>query len=150
MTREMMMNDDDEKTVRRGVPVEERTRVVARGVAHEVEPERESTRLRAASPERFDERALAGTSHAEAGLRVARVPGPEVDAARYGVRREPLTVPVTRTETPETSSPVRPRAGAAPVSGSRRRVSLTVTLGVGALAVAIVVAAILFVVGITA
>jgi hypothetical protein len=142
MTREMMMNEEDEKTVLRETPIDDRTRAVARDV--------DATQLRSVRPEAGGHSRPSDTDPEPTHARLAQVPGAVVDDARYGVRRDPLTVSVRRAESPLETVSSRPRDVDARAARTSRRSSAPMILGVSAFAVMLVIAAIVFVVWITA
>lgn len=139
------MTEDDEKTrLRRDRDVDERTRAVSR--------EGDETQLRVRrGPSSPPPRASRPVDAGGDSGRTAHVPGAVVDHGSYGVRRDPLTVPVQRTTPagPHTAHANAP-ADAAAGRGRRGRGSMLVILGVGGFAALLIVATILLVVWVTA
>jgi len=118
---------DDEPTVMRGSePDDGATRAVSRDLG--------ATRLRRGPSD--DAPRIAGPAVPPAAGRTAYVPADEADHARYGIRREPLTVPVTR-------APAAAPVAREDVAVVRRRRPVAAVLVIAAFALVVTAAAIL-------
>jgi hypothetical protein len=122
---EAIMIDDEPTVVRGSDPDDGATRAVSRDLG--------ATRLRRGPSD--DAPRIAGPAAAPAAGRAAYVPADETDHARYGIRREALTVPVTR-------APAAP-APRADVAVARRRRPVGTVLVIAAFALAVTAAAVL-------
>ena len=120
------MIDDEPTVVRESDPDDGATRAVSRDLG--------ATRLRRGPSD--DAPRIAGPAAPPAAGRAAYVPADEADHARYGIRREALTVPVTRAP----AAAPAPRADAAV---ARRRRSVGTVLVIAAFALAVTAAAVL-------